>query len=354
LGKPPFNNAIFEPSNRPLREYGIYGHRWRCALRERLAELGYDLRTIDLGDLRKAEKTIFVSMHRDPYFYQCLKHNIEMVLFEVEFPIGAKGEDGDYPDEWYRSQFDRVLTWNEELVDNKKIFKVNRPNNYYRGRIDRIPFEQRKLCVMMNSNKYSDFPLELYSERREAIKFFQEMCPEDFDLYGTHWDRSIVRYVTNRLPFATFNSGGLARKIEMWLKIDRVLGWLLHEEDLSRCYRGWTDNPFVTLSKYRFAIIYEIIGGMRGAVTNKIFDCLQSGCIPIYLGASDIEKYVWGDLFVDKRKFTYSELLQYMKGFKNPEFDAFLEKRNTFLSSHDGAVFFEKDWAKEFCEALLC
>lgn len=67
----------------------MLGHFWRCALRDCLRERGYELKTIDLGDVGKAEKIIFVSMHNDEYFQSCIKNrlNEKMVLFEVEFPI---------------------------------------------------------------------------------------------------------------------------------------------------------------------------------------------------------------------------------------------------------------------------
>jgi hypothetical protein len=43
---------------------------------------------------------------------------------------------------------------------------------------------------------------------------------------------------------------------------------------------------------------------MDGYITEKIFDCLYAGTIPLYLGAPDILKYVPADVFVDCRKYS--------------------------------------------------
>lgn len=352
---PPFNNRIFEPSSGlPHRDYGFYGYYWRCTLRDCLRERGYELKTIDLGDVRRAEKIIFISMHKNGYFQSCIKHKLNetMVLFEVEFPISKFQTEAGYPTDEYRNQFGKVLTWNENIVDNARIFKMHRPNNWYRGEIEKISFKDRKLCVMVNTNKYSDYALEQYSERRKAILFFQENCPNQFDLYG-NWDRSVVRYVANRLPFVKYNEKGVARKVERKLGIEKAVRWFLNEPDYSKCWKGWTSNVYQTISKYRFRIVYECTGGMKGAVSNKIFDTLQAGCVPIYLGATNITEIVPANAFINKRSFAYPELLEYLESVGEAEFEEYLSNIDVFLKSKEGRGHFEKDWAEEFCKVLL-
>jgi hypothetical protein len=39
--------------------------------------------------------------------------------------------------------------------------------------------------------KKINHPLELYSKRVEAIKWFEKNHPEDFDFYGIGWDRYV-------------------------------------------------------------------------------------------------------------------------------------------------------------------
>lgn len=347
------NNKIFDVDSFGARArsyyriHGFYSWGWRLALRECLAERGYELKTIDLGDVRKAEKILFFCMHNDGYFKTCVNHGLgeRMVLAEFEFPLSFL-----YSTEEYRNQFGKTLTWEEDIVDNVRIFRMNRPNSWYREKIERIPFKNRKLSVMINQNKYINHPLELHSERRRAVLFFQESCPEQFDLYGGHWDRSFVRFVSKFLPFVSEN--GTARKIERSLKIGKVIKRFMGEPEFTT-YRGWCVDKYQTMSKYRFCICYEDISGLNGAISAKIFDCLQAGCVPIYLGAKNITDHVPADTLVDKRKFTYPELLEYLESLEEAEYERFLYNIQDFLQSEKGKANFERDWAEMFCKVLL-
>ena len=57
------------------------------------------------------------------------------------------------------------------------------------------------------------------------------------------------------------------------------------------------------LSEYRFALTMENFV-YPGYVTEKIFDALAAGAIPVYLGAPDIESFVPNDVFIDIRDFS--------------------------------------------------
>ena len=88
------------------------------------------------------------------------------------------------PDNWNLKLhvfFDRIFTWHDGVVDNKKYFKVN-----YWSNITSVPkpdaSKKKKLCVMIANNKRVRSPLELYSRRVEAIRWFEKNHPDDFDL----------------------------------------------------------------------------------------------------------------------------------------------------------------------------
>ena len=58
---------------------------------------------------------------------------------------------------------------------------------------------------------------------------------------------------------------------------------------------------------------------LKGWLTEKLFECLRTGTIPIYWGATDIEELVPTDCFIDMRRFAdYSELLAYLNALKQP------------------------------------
>lgn len=115
----------------------------------------------------------------------------------------------------------------------------------------------------------------------------------------------------------------------------------------------WMEDKFQVLSQYRFPICHEHIAGIKGCLAPRIFDCLQAGCVPIYLGAPNITDYVPSNTFIDKRKFTYPELLEYLESVDREEFEGYLHNIQAFLNSDEGKAHFERDWAEAFCDALL-
>ena len=54
-----------------------------------------------------------------------------------------------------------------------------------------IESEQKLLTIIANDRcglfLFEKHPNELYSEREKAVRYFQDKCPKDFDLYGDYW-----------------------------------------------------------------------------------------------------------------------------------------------------------------------
>ena len=120
--------------------------------------------------------------------------------------------------------------------------------------------------VMMNSNTKAKgfWQSELYRERVRALEFFAKY--NEVDLYGPRWDQS-------------------------------------SSPSIKKIWKKFADDKPATMSEYTFALCFEN-AIWPGYVTEKIFDCLQVGTIPVYLGAPDIEEDVPLDCFVDARKFS--------------------------------------------------
>ena len=205
-------------------------------------------------------------------------------------------------------QFDRVFTWQDDLVDKVKYFKI-----YYqflgRLRSNPIPFEERRLCSMINRNKSSLHPSELYTERIRAIRFFESLGTKEFALYGEGWDS------------AEFS-----------------------------CFEGAPQDKLEALSNFRFHLCYENMKDIKGYVSEKILDAFASGCIPIYLGASNIEDFVPPDCFIDMRKFSsYEDLYSHIKKISQAEAAYYQRNISSFMNSP--AV--EKFTAKHFAETVM-
>ncbi len=202
-----------------------------------------------------------------------------------------------------KNLFPYIMTWNEEVIDNERIFRRIIPY-YFEEHFGNIPFAERKLLCNISGNKFSDSPKELYGERRRIIRYFEEHYPEDFGLYGTGWKK---------------------------------------EEYPS--YQGAPPDKFSVYHQYRFAVCLENTKNVRGYITEKIYDCLVSGIVPVYAGAENITSAVPKECFLDYNKIGSPEALaKILTGMKEEEYEGFLSAARAFLDTDireklDGAVY---------------
>jgi hypothetical protein len=231
----------------------------------------------------------------------------KMVLFMWEPPSVQKRI---YQRKVHRC-FSKVYTWDDDLVDNVHVFKFFYPV-LQKMRKDLVHFEKKKLCTLIASNKQSQHPAELYTARREAIEFFEGKNTTDFTFYGWGWEKS---------GYKTYG-GSVADKGE-------------------------------TLKNFRFSFCYENMHSCKGYVTEKIFDCFAAGCVPVYWGASNVEKYIPEDCFIDRRKFKNNEeLYAFLKKMSKEEFEGYISRISAWLNSDQAQLFSEENFVKIFTQAV--
>ena len=98
-----------------------------------------------------------------------------------------------------------------------------------------------------------------------------------------------------------------------------------------KAFKGELETKWETLASYDFALCFEN-AYIKGYLTEKLFECLRVGTIPIYLGATDIEELVPPDCFIDMRRFAdYSELLTYLKELDQQAVRRYREAGRAFL-----------------------
>lgn len=207
--------------------------------------------------------------------------------------------------------FGKIFTWDDDLVDNQKFFKFNYP--VLKKRIEEIPgFDEKKLCVMINTHLKDKHPKALYGERESAARFFEDKEGE-FDLYGRFWNK------------------------------EEFKNW-----------KGTVKSKAQTLAKYKFCICYENMRDVKGYITEKIFDCFMAGCVPIYWGASNIGDYVPADCFIDRRRFVnMEELYDFMKRMSSEEYEQYLDQAAQFLKSEKALGFSRDAFVKIFMDGLI-
>lgn len=228
------------------------------------------------------------------------------------------------PDNWDLNKhkyFNKVFTWHDDFVDNKKYIKINFSHQLPK-KVNVTAADKTGFCTLIAGNKRVRHRLELYSKRVEAIRWFEQHYPEQFELYGMGWDKyrfegpKTVR-ILNRIKALT---SALAPKYSS--------------------YRGIIDSKYAVLSSYRFSICYENAKDIPGYITEKIFDSMFSGCIPVYWGANNIEDYIPKDCFIDKRDFeSYDDLYDYLTAMSDVELNARIQSIEKFLNSNKAYLF---------------
>lgn len=335
------NNRMFDPNERDgYNDPAIH-------LRERLYKLGYDLKTADNNPLDDCEWVLFYEgISIKPYsgwrglarrlraglqgkplvrnlYDECVKAGMEhrMVLFLWEPPSVS-------PENWdpeLHKFFPLIFTWHDNYVDGRKFIKIHWPQTRQFPNVPKIVFKDRKLLVNISMNKFSHHSRELYSARRASIRYFEKNQPENFDLFGVGWNRPV-------------------NILEKIFPITR---------QIYPSYRGTVQNKWDVLPQYRFSLCYENIHDEPGWVTEKIFDSIRAGCVPIYWGASNISDYVDPDAFIDRRLFkSDAELEYFITDIGEKEYEHYSNAIKEYLNSNRFKLFSPENYAETIINAL--
>jgi hypothetical protein len=159
---------------------------------------------------------------------------------------------------------------------------------------------------------------DLYQKRLDAIIYFSNV--PGFRLYGTGWDKvseeSKYYHVVKRIGVVP-----IADKLAM-------------------------------IAKFRYALCFENCI-FPGYITEKIFDCFFSSCIPVYWGAPDITDFVPSDSFVDARQFdSFYNLDRFLQKISDGEAQRYQEAARDFLASDTFIRFYQDTFLKELIDIL--
>ena len=164
--------------------------------------------------------------------------------------------------------------------------------------------------------------------RRIHVNADRRRCgTQDLDLYGVGWDGPSINVSSSILPATLRGILHEARRRWQRFRPDPLL------VAAKRVWRGPAKSKSETLGEYKFALCFEN-SILKGWVTEKIFDCLFTGTIPVYLGAPEITSHVPADCFIDMRRFSgYDELRKYLRSLDEQEISKFKRNARDFLQS---------------------
>lgn len=208
------------------------------------------------------------------------------------------------------------------------------------------PWEERRFLVMMGGNKgLARNPARLFDRPRE-FSLRREVATLRYPALGAelYTERlRAVQHFANSPDFDLFGHG--------WRQRHPSVGQHEHRQAM-RAYRGTAPHKLQTLGQYRFAFAHEN-SRFPGYVSEKLFDCFFAGCVPLYVGAPDVERHVPRETFVDLRAFRdYAELELFLRSMRPARARDYLDAARAFLHSAAYRRFTREAFAREIVDAL--
>ena len=330
--------------------------------REEAAKQGFSLNTCDVVDSKQADILWFMDLPREKRKFleikRSAKRGAKQVLQILESPLLFPAAFV----EANRREFDAVVSfeYGSEQVSQFSYKLPIDPNPRFEG----LPFHQRKLAVMVNTNRvegwlatrklglvglpgiggyFSGWKLpvlhwmrpakgELYSWRRKMALAFEQQYPEEFDLFGDGWSGRKISWC----PFL-YRDPNRCHRIE---SID------LSAEERSSAKRA-------KLGNYKFVIASENCAGSQGYISEKIFDATLGGSVPVYLGEKKITDFVPENSFIDASEFHSLENLVFaLAKMSEEDWQQIRSAGKAFLNSNEFLEFTNQKFALKMCYHL--
>jgi hypothetical protein len=219
-------------------------------------------------------------------------------------------------------------------------------------------YTQRKIATMVNTNYYTGIrsyprPWNILGHYRKlwcnGWKFdFKDIMKSERCLQYTKRQR--LARIAERFPIGSFELYGAG-----W--DGRKAGWF---------YRFFPDRPYrdalgpfrgsnlEIMAKYRFVLAFENYASDEGYISEKFFDPILAGAVPIYRGDKNIANFVDPDCFVDSRKFrSLKHLFYFIRECPECEWQRMRQAGRDFLRSKKADVFRPDYFANVMLSAVL-
>ena len=222
-------------------------------------------------------------------------------------------------DTQYLSAFDGVFSWNRDLLQLPNVTHLFIPNRIH---FEKSPtFSERPIfSCLINANKAfrENFEIDLYKERIEVIRWYEKKAPAHFSLHGLGWGKPA--------PAFTFTNK-ISRRFQR-------LATQLYGYKPFPSYQGEIENKADIYKKTKFAYCYENVVDLPDYISEKIFDCFFSGCIPVYWGSNTIQDYIPDRCYIDRRKFNSTEEVhQFLLRINASQYAEYQSNIKQFLNS---------------------
>jgi hypothetical protein len=291
-------------------------------LRQEALQRGISCQTADMAEINQFDAFVFCEMPEPGNLY--LRHAKQsgkpayLIITENYFIWKSNASLKRYGD------FDVVFTYDDQAVDGRHIIKLNYAFDLPHA-IDLSLERKQTLAVMICSNPKRDRKNLIYAQRRDTIHWFEKNHPADLDLYGFGWDRGTAPFQSHPYFQRLLSRTGILRILPR-RKYPSWKGCVVRKRDV--------------LGKYRFGFCYENTDKIPGYITEKIFDVMLAGTVPVYLGANNTGCHIPQSCFIDRAGFqNHESLYAYLTAMPEPEYMTYLQNIQNFLSTSQSHAF---------------
>lgn len=299
-------NSLFATEDSVHRHNPTYTPR---LLRQKFLEQGIELNTPDLNQGREVAFEIHLegralgARTRPRYLIALENPNINKLNASAE----------------YCANFELAFAWDVRVAHLANVVPILIPHPLI---VEDFPGPGSRdiFSCLINANKAFKevLPSDLYLERLKTIRWYERHAPDRFALYGLGWDKSTP----------AFTAGGRIARSLSRLKT-RLFGIPPFPS-----FRGEVKDKADVLRRARFSYCYENSRDLSNYITEKIFDSLVCGCVPVYWGADNVLDHIPAGCFVDRRKFrSTAEVHQHLLAIDDAEYLGYQQNIRAFLAS---------------------
>ena len=199
--------------------------------------------------------------------------------------------------EKYTGFFKKIFTWHKPSVDNKQIFYLPIPYPYNRIiRNDTLENKEYLISQIATYHKGHNYTL-----REKMVIWLLENHPEDFRFFGKNWPEVLNKLSKNA------------------------------QTHFFKQYGDFIEDKLFEVSKSKFSLAFEN-ARHDDYVSEKIYDVMVAGTVPIYSGAPNIKEYVPEACYIDFHAFKdYEELYNFISTMSDEKYLSYLSCIKDFL-----------------------
>jgi hypothetical protein len=310
-----------------------------AAIYKRGRELNICFGTDDVISRSEADVLIYMAQPNSPrdVIAHKLKHpNQKVILVMWETSLGARYTANPQNHQGYNA----IFTYVDRLIDGKRYFFFP-PRAFYRDRITTgLPFEQRRVGCLVGTNRkfrYRSGLVTIKKGWRFSAKDWIDyvFCPGELIRFRSRFGRLCASY--EGALFDVFGEG-----------------WEMFPETRRECRGIPSMSTLAYLGNYRYYFAFENHTSRCGLISERIWDALWGDTVPVYLGNTELHRFIPQECFIDATKFdSPREMLDWLCQIPMEVWLRYRDAGREFIYSEAVDKYLPDAFAEQFVNRLV-